>query len=112
MRNDKILSFIGLCKKAGKLEIGEESVGIAQRHGKAKLILVASDAASGTAKRAANYSEWGNLPLITLPYDKDTLGDMLGKRVCAVLAITDKSMAKSFIEKIERSSEEISEQQI
>jgi ribosomal protein L7Ae-like RNA K-turn-binding protein len=98
---DKVLSFLGLCKKAGKLEIGEESVGSAQRRGRAHVILVASDAAAGTAKRAANYSEWGRVPLITLKYTKDTLGDMLGKRVCAVLAVTDRSMAKSLTEKIE-----------
>jgi ribosomal protein L7Ae-like RNA K-turn-binding protein len=98
---DKILSFLGLCLKAGKLEIGEESSGAAQRSGKAKLILVASDASPGTAKRAGDYSEWGNIPLIKLTHSKEELGEMLGKRVCAVLAVTDKGMAKAMAAKIE-----------
>ncbi|MDR2530466.1 MAG: ribosomal L7Ae/L30e/S12e/Gadd45 family protein [Oscillospiraceae bacterium] len=100
MNNDKVLSFLGLVKKAGKLEIGEESCGAAQRSGKARLILVAADAASGTAKRASNYAEWGKTPLITLRYTKDELGDMLGRRVCAVLAVTDRGFAAALAKKL------------
>lgn len=96
---DKILSFLGLCLKAGKLEIGEESVRAAQRGGKAKLILLAVDTSAGTAKRAENYSRWGNIPLIRVKYSKEELGEMLGKRVCAVLAVTDKGMAKAMLVK-------------
>jgi ribosomal protein L7Ae-like RNA K-turn-binding protein len=95
MQNDKVLNFLGLCKKAGKLEIGEEPTGAAQKHGKARLILAASDASAGTAKRAANYAEWGRVPLVTLKYTKDELGNALGKRVCAVLAVTDRGMANA-----------------
>jgi len=103
--NDRILNFLGLCKKAGKLEIGEESAGVAQRQGKAKLILVASDASPSTLRKAQNYAEWGGVPLLILPYDKDTLGEMLGKRVCAVLAVTDKGFSKAIQEKIKTQSD-------
>ena len=42
---EHILSMIGLAKKAGRVEIGEEPVGSAARSRHARVILVASDAA-------------------------------------------------------------------
>ena len=44
---EHILSMIGLAKKAGRVEIGEEPVGSAARSKHARVILVASDAATG-----------------------------------------------------------------
>ena len=43
---EHILSMIGLAKKAGRVEIGEEPVGSAARSRHARVILVASDAAA------------------------------------------------------------------
>lgn len=97
---DKLLSFLGMCKKAGALTIGEEAVGAAMRKGKTYLILTASDAADNTAKRADNYAQWGGNILTALPYTKQELGDMLGKRLCAVIAITDLPLAMGFAEKL------------
>ena len=51
MSNDPILHLIGLAKKAGKLEIGEEPVGAACRARQAKLVLLAADAAPNTFRR-------------------------------------------------------------
>ena len=46
---ERILSMIGLAKKAGLVEIGEEPVGSAARAKHARVILVAGDAAASTA---------------------------------------------------------------
>ena len=97
---DKALGMLGLCKKAGAVETGEYSVGAAVRSGKAKLIMTASDTAEGTAKRAINFSQWRNIPLIPLPYTKSELGDLFGKTVCAIAAITDAGLAASFVKKL------------
>ena len=48
---EHILSMIGLAKKAGRVEIGEEPVGSAARSKHARVILVASDAAALCAGR-------------------------------------------------------------
>ncbi len=106
---DSALNMLGMCKKAGALETGEEPCGSVVRAGKAVLLMTASDAGHGAQKRAENYSEWGGAPLITLPYDKDTLGDLLGKRVCAILAITDGGLAASFMKKLSAAHEGYSE---
>ena len=97
---DKALSFLGMCKKAGKLLTGEDGVSGAARNGEAALIMTASDTASNTTKKALNLSEWGRAPNVRLPWDKDTLGELLDKRVCAILALTDRGMALAFAEKL------------
>ena len=97
---DKALYFLGICKKAGKLLTGEDGVSGAARNGEAALIMTASDTASNTTKKALNLSEWGRAPHVRLPWDKDTLGELLDKRVCAILALTDRGMATAFAEKL------------
>ena len=97
---DKVLNFLGLCKRAGSLVTGEDGALGAARSGEARLIMLASDAAENTSKKAGFYAETCGIILVRLPYGKDTLGDMLGRRVCAVMAITDKNFAKSFLEKL------------
>lgn len=97
---DKVLNFLGLCKRAGSLVTGEDGALGAARSGEARLVMLASDAAENTSKKAGFYAETCGVILVRLPYDKDTLGDMLGRRVCAVMAITDKNFARSFLEKL------------
>jgi len=97
---DKALNFLGMCKRAGKLLTGEDGVAGAARGGEACLILTASDTASNTSKKALNLSEWGGVPHVRLPWDKDTLGELLDKRVCAILAVTDEGLAAAFLEKL------------
>ena len=66
---DKLLNLIGLAKKAGKLEVGEEPVGAAARSKHARLILIASDAADNTRRRARHFGDvdrlCGGIRLIT-----------------------------------------------
>ncbi len=97
---DKALSFLGICRRAGKLMIGEDGVSGAARSGQAALIMVAADTASNTRKKAGNLSRWYEVPLVSLPWDKDTLGELLDKRVCAILALTDKGLADAFRQKL------------
>lgn len=97
---DKVLNFLGMCKRAGSLVTGEDGALGAARSGEAKLVMLASDAAENTSKKAEFYAETCGLTLVRLPYDKDALGDMLGRRVCAVMAVTDKNFAKSFLDKL------------
>ena len=96
---DKALNFLGMCRKAGKLLTGEDGVSGAARSGEAALIMTASDTASNTTKKALNLSEWGRAPHVRLPWDKDTLGELLDKRVCAILALTDKGLAAALQKK-------------
>ena len=100
MPNDPILHLLGLARKAGRLEIGEEPVGSACRGKQAKLVLLAADAAANTYRRAGHFGEAGNVLWLDLPFTKAELGLMLGRRSCAMLALTDVGFASSLVQKL------------
>ena len=100
MPNDPILHMLGLARKAGRLEIGEEPVGAACRARQAKLVLLACDAASNTFRRAAHFGEAGNVLWLEVPFTKAELGFALGRGSCAMLALTDVGFASSLVQKL------------
>lgn len=97
---DNALRLLGLAKKAGRLEIGEEPVGAAARARKAKMLILACDAAANTVRRAAHFGEAGNVLFLISPYSKAQLGQAVGRASCAMLAFTDPGFAASFTEKL------------
>ena len=80
MPHDPILHLLGLAKKAGRLEIGEEPVGAAARAHQARVLLLAADAAPNTVR--------------------------LGRSSCAMLAVTDFGFAAALAEKLAARDEE------
>ena len=98
--NHSILNLVGLAKKAGKLEVGEEPVGAAARAGQAKLIIVAADAAENTRRRASHFADAGRVKWISTPFSKAELGGVLGRSVCAMAAFTDAGFAASLTAKL------------
>lgn len=102
MNHDRALGLLCLAKKGGSLELGEDGTGAACRAGHGRLILLASDAAGNTQRRAVNFSQGGRIPIRSLPYDKETLGGAFGKAVCAIAALTDVSLALAFVKALDQ----------
>lgn len=89
--------LLGIAKKAGLLEIGDDSVGRAARSGKAKVILSASDASEGSKRRARDYAEtYGSVHLI-LPSTKEELGIIVGRGSPGMLTILDAGIAAKYV---------------
>lgn len=110
---EQVLSMIGLAKKAGRVEIGEEPVGAAARAKKARIILLASDAGPSSARRAASFATVGGCPLVPLGADKDAMGRCLGRTSVAMAAVTDVGFADAIVKKLtvlDPSLEQVSEQ--
>ena len=63
-------------------------------------MLLASDAAANTNRRAAHFGEAGNVLWLEVPYSKAELGFHLGRGSCAMLAITDAGFAATVTEKL------------
>lgn len=97
---NNILRLLGIAKKAGKLEIGEEPTGAAARARQARLILVARDAADNTFRRVRHFADAGNVIWVSVPATKEELGRALGRTSCAMLAIMDVGIASSVAQKL------------
>lgn len=95
-----VLSLLGLAKKAGRLEVGEEPVGGAARAHDARLILLASDAADNTVRRAKHFAEAGACLCASIPATKDELGRAVGRSQSAMLAVTDVGFAEAAAKKL------------
>ena len=93
---DNTLGLLGLMRRAGAIEIGADSACDAVRDGKARALLLASDAGENAVSRARRSAEGRSVVLITLPCSKARLADSLGTGDCAVAAITDIGFAEAF----------------
>ena len=100
MTDDRTLSLLGLARRGGNLALGEEPVAEACALGKAKLVLIACDAGSTTARRGARMAEGAGTPAVTLPWGKAELGRQLGRASCALLAVTDRGLACAVVKRL------------
>ena len=104
--NENVLNLLGLAKKAGRLELGEEPVGASCRARKARLVILASDAADNTVRRAEHFAEAGGTICVTAPFSKDEMGAATGRSSCAMIAMTDAGLAASFLKKLAQADPE------
>ena len=100
MNNDRLLSFLGLSKRAGCLISGAETVTRAIHERKALLVLYASDVSDNSVKGVLRAAKDGEIPAYRLPRDKQELSFALGKH-CAIVCVTDAGFAKRIPELIE-----------
>jgi ribosomal protein L7Ae-like RNA K-turn-binding protein len=89
--------LLGIAKKAGLLEIGDESVGHAARVRKAKVILSACDASDGSKRRARGYAEQNGAIHLVLPSTKEELSAVIGRGSPGMLAILDAGIASKYV---------------
>ena len=92
-----ILTLIGLCKRAGMLEVGEEPAEAAARAKDARVLLLAEDAADNTARRVRHFAEMGNCLWLRVPFTKEEMGRSLGRTSCAIVAVTDIGFACNIV---------------
>ncbi len=91
--NDRLLSAISLCRKAGKLKMGSDAVKEEVVDGSAALVLLANDLASRSDKQIRFICEHNKTKVRTLPYPMEELWQVTGKKY-GILAVCDKGFAK------------------
>ncbi|MCE5168099.1 ribosomal L7Ae/L30e/S12e/Gadd45 family protein [Paenibacillus profundus] len=88
----KLMSQLGLSRRAGKLVTGDENVMKAIRSKQARLVFVAGDASENTKKKFRDKCHSYSVPLV-IGFDRMMLGESLGKAEQVVLAVTDHGFA-------------------
>lgn len=99
MKNNKVLSLVGLATKAGKTVSGEFSTEKSVKTGKSFLVIVADDASENTKKKFRNMCEFYDVPVYFLS-DKETVGKSMGKEIRASLSIQDENFAKAILNEL------------
>ena len=95
---NKAMNYLGLARRGGLAELGEEPVGAIARAGKAYVILVASDASDHTWRRAKSFAAGTEQQCIRLPFTKNDMGLATGRQELAIAALTDPAMALALVQ--------------
>lgn len=99
MTNKKVLSYLGLAKKAGRAAIGSEQARAAIRDGSAALVLMASDASANAVKRAEDACAYYKRRLVPVDFTAAELGAAAGKAPAVLVAFCDEGFAEA-VEKL------------
>ncbi len=97
----KIASYIGFARKSGTASLGcDITVDLIRRGAPGKMplvVLISSDAAANTVKRAKNACEYYGVEHITVPFTTEQLGDITGKAACSVIGISNRDLTKAIL---------------
>ncbi len=97
MKNN-ILGRLGICRRSGHLSIGNDAVAGLIKHGRAKIVLLASDLSDKTAKELRFLSETHPTPIRTIASTKDEIGRALGlEKPVGVVATDDRGFGAAFL---------------
>lgn len=89
----KLLGMLGMCKRAGKLTAGFDTVTEGVRMGTIRCVFYASDVSEKTVKELRYVCEQEGAEVIALPVTMDEIGKAAAKR-SGVLAVTDAGLRR------------------
>ena len=93
---DKLLSLLGLARRAGKIEPGFDAAVSAARGHKAALLLAARDISEKTLKNLRYEGDRAGVPTLRGDFGMEELGRACGVKAGA-LAVTDEGFAKAIL---------------
>ncbi|MBQ3602128.1 MAG: ribosomal L7Ae/L30e/S12e/Gadd45 family protein [Lachnospiraceae bacterium] len=99
MNESKIMAYLGLATKAGKLVSGEFMTEKSVKEGRALLVIVAEDSSDNTKKMFRNMCEFYHVPMYIMS-NKEALGHGIGKQFRASVAVLDKGLADAIIKQM------------
>ena len=98
--NDKALGLLGMMKRAGAIEMGEDHSSDAVAAGKAKLLLLSSDASDKARLRAERFTYGHRVLTVPLHYTGAELAGSLGIGSCSMAAVTDMGFANALMKEL------------
>lgn len=96
MIKDKILGFIGLSAKAGKVSFGADSVEMEIKKGKIKLVIIAKDSSERTKNKFSKICKEKDIKLICHE-TIENISKSIGKSNKAIIGIKDINIANQII---------------
>lgn len=94
--NERILSFLGLARRAGKLSLGFDPSVDAMIHGKTKLLLLCNDLSEKSRSKILRITERTKTETIFLDISMNEVGMAIGK-TSGIISVDDEGFAKKLI---------------
>ena len=99
MKQDKVLSLLGLAKRAGRVKSGNFQVMEAIRDGSARLAVIAEDTSAGSRKQIEDKCRYRSVPFIAYG-SKEKLGSCTGTMERSCIVVCDDGFAEAIIQEI------------
>ena len=93
---DRLLQDIGLCKRAGALNLGTDATKEALKAGRAVIVVLSAQLSEKTQKEMRFLSEKFGAAFCLIPHSFEQIGQTTRKPV-GVMCITDQSLGEKFI---------------
>ncbi len=100
MKQNKVLSLLGLAMRGRNLVSGEFQTLEAVKNGSAMLVIIAEDASANTKKLFTNKCTFYEVPVYEYG-TKDELGRAIGKDMRSSLGVSDAGLAEAIIKQLE-----------
>ena len=100
MKQSRILSMLGLAKKAGFAQAGEFLTEKMVKSFQAHVVIIAEDASENTKKKFRDMCSFYEVPCYEFG-DKDSLGHALGNEMRASVAVRNAGMSKKLMEMLD-----------
>ena len=98
--DDKVLGLLGLMRRAGAIELGEDNSALTVKDGKAKLLLFSADISDSARRKAEGFCHGRSVQLVPLHYSREELGAALGVKSCAMAALTDMGFSNALMKEL------------
>lgn len=103
--NDRLLSLLGLARRAGKITIGFDAVCASVAKNESKLILAAADVSEGTMRKLTNHLSESEINIREMPYGIEAINAAIGKPV-RLISINDSGFAQKINELLDKGNGE------
>lgn len=101
MSSDRVLSMLGLARRAGAVSMGAFMTERLIQSGECKLLILATDAAGNNRKKFRGSASYYKLPLIEYS-TKEELSRALGRENVVVAGVSDANFAKAIQAKYDK----------
>ncbi len=99
MKQDEVLSVLGLAYRAKKIVIGFDPISEQARQGNIHLMILAEDCSEGTKKAYRNKCQFYHIPCEEYG-TRETIGKSVGKQQIAALAVCDEGFSALVYKKL------------
>lgn len=91
--NDKLLSLLGIARRAGRLTLGFDAASESMHKGKTQLLLLACDMSERTMRNIQNTARQTDTVTIVTDRSMEQLGAAIGK-TAGIISVNDKGFAE------------------
>ena len=92
--NEKLLSLLGIARRAGRLSIGFDAAAESMKKGRSYLLLLADDISERTLGSIISKAEQSGTEILKINISMEQIGNALGKKMTGIISVNDSGFAE------------------